>query len=202
MAILNKAHNLGRVFVLDLEATCWQDPITGSKNPPEGQEKEIIEIGFCLLRAKDKSLTRPQRLLIKPTKTEGSKFCTDLTAIPSTMLKRQGMPFEEACRRLIVKQGSSSRMWASWGDGDLSLLMRQCDQNNVTYPFSATHYNAQTLYALMNGLKDLPSLETALKENNMSFVGLPHNGGDDAFNTGRLLGKMLWGVEPTIREDK
>jgi inhibitor of KinA sporulation pathway (predicted exonuclease) len=40
------AVQLDVIIVIDVEATCWEG------YPPPGQDKEIIEIGICLVDAK------------------------------------------------------------------------------------------------------------------------------------------------------
>ena len=105
MAIM--ARLLDQILVIDVESTCWEG------NPPEGQVSEIIQIGLCpfdvrLLRRLDK-----RSLMIRPVRSEITKFCTDLTGLTPEMFA-DAMTFPDALRVLKNEYQSKDRLWASW----------------------------------------------------------------------------------------
>jgi len=69
------ARQLDQILILDVEATCWEG------TPPDGQEAEIIEVGVCpLVVATGERLTR-QSILVRPTRSTVSAYCTALTTL-------------------------------------------------------------------------------------------------------------------------
>ena len=73
---------MNRVLVVDVEATCWQ-----SRQPPPGEQSEIIEIGLCPL---DLDCLEPgpvHSILVRPQRSQISPFCTRLTSITPEMAR-------------------------------------------------------------------------------------------------------------------
>lgn len=95
------------LLVVDLEATCWDT------DPPPGQYKEIIEIGWALLDLKpDPPVTvKAGTMLVKPTRSTVSPFCTELTTITSELLQTEGVSLDEAFKRLVTELGSDKLAW-------------------------------------------------------------------------------------------
>lgn len=172
------------VIVIDLEATCWK------KTPPPGQESEIIEIGVCLLDLKSLELSAKRGLLIKPTRSTVSEFCTKLTSLTQEQVD-QGMTYAEACTILTNVYRGQARMWMSWGDYDRRMLRHQCQRSNVPYPLSDIHVNLKQLYADQRRKGKRCGMARALENEQLGMEGHHHRGHDDAWNTGRLLAKLL-----------
>ncbi|MGV2434263.1 MAG UNVERIFIED_CONTAM: hypothetical protein LVT10_04805 [Anaerolineae bacterium] len=57
-----------QLIIIDLEASCWR------KNPPDGQESEIIEIGICPFELATASPLHKRSLLVKPIRSENQRF--------------------------------------------------------------------------------------------------------------------------------
>src|SRR4029453_8282178 len=93
------AKRLDVVLVVEVEATCWESA------PPEGEENEIIEIGLCLLDVKTGERREHESLLVRPERSRGSAFCTELTTLTQEQVD-QGIPFAEACALLRSKYRS------------------------------------------------------------------------------------------------
>ena len=82
-----------KLIVVDLEATCWK------KQPPPGQQNEIIEVGVCLLDTETLAIEDNRGILVKPTRSKVSEFCTKLTSLTQEMVD-DGVSFAESCATL------------------------------------------------------------------------------------------------------
>jgi inhibitor of KinA sporulation pathway (predicted exonuclease) len=176
---------LDKIVVVDLEATCWRG------YPPKGQTNQIIEIGVCLLDIKTHEITDRLGILVKPTRSKVSKFCTELTTITQEMLDEEGIPFKDACDLLFNEYNSKKRVWASFGDYDRRMLETDCKAHKIKYPFGKKHINVKTLFALKEKLNKEMGMARGLKHLNISLEGTHHRGVDDAYNTAKLLASCL-----------
>lgn len=182
-------NKLDKIIVIDLEATAWQNE-DGTKTPPEGMRSDIIEIGACYLDLQTYQISQKTSYLIKPANSTLSSFITELTGITQEDVKC-GIPFSDACNKLAKEFATKNRIWASWGDYDRKKLQEDCAFYNVQYPFGPRHLNLKTLFSVLNGLTKEKGVGAALAYCDMSFVGNQHRGHDDAYNTARILAKML-----------
>ncbi|MGB3508151.1 MAG: 3'-5' exonuclease [Microcoleaceae cyanobacterium] len=184
---------LDKIIVIDIEATCWQ------KNPPPDQESEIIEIGICLV---DVPLAKPvvkESILVKPERSLVSEFCTQLTTLTQAQVE-EGIAFSAACLKLRKNYDSLQRVWASWGEYDKNMFEKQCKSRGVKYPFGIRHINVKNLFALVNVLPREVGMANALKLLNMPLEGTHHRGGDDAWNIGKILAKLLLQARMTNKQ--
>lgn len=177
------AIKLDQVVVIDIEATCWE------KKAPAGQENEIIEIGICTLDIQSGQRLEQESIIVKPSKSKVSPFCTRLTGLTQEQVDR-GMRFERACLLLRKKYQSKRRIWASYGDYDRHMFEHQCQERHIKYPFSS-HINIKSLYAMLMGLPKELSLSDALEHMGVEFEGTPHRGRDDAWNEAMILSKLI-----------
>ncbi|MAU09107.1 MAG: DNA polymerase III [Anaerolineaceae bacterium] len=173
-----------KLLVVDLEATCWE-----GYNAPAGQKNEILEIGVCLLDLETFKISAKRSLLITPTESVISQFCTELTSITPELVEAEGMPFEAACQILEKEYDSRNRMWSSWGAFDRDIFRKQCKRRNVRYPFNPKHANLKRVY--MDATGERVGLQRALRAYDVTFSGQAHRGHDDAYNTAVLLGLLL-----------
>jgi inhibitor of KinA sporulation pathway (predicted exonuclease) len=180
---------LHTVNVVDVEATCWEG------SPPPGQRQEIIEIGFCVLRVADGALQEHTSLLVRPTHSTVSPFCTALTTLTQEQVD-EGTTFDQACEILGTRYHSHDRVWASYGDFDRGLFERQCQWTGVPYPFGRRHLNIKTLFAL--ALPTEPGMPEALRRLHLPLEGTHHRAGDDARNIARILAALLHGARQTL----
>lgn len=165
--------------IIDLEATCWEG------QPPAGEVSEIIEIGICVLNLDTLERSHKQSLLIRPTRSQVSEFCTRLTGHTAQALAT-GMTFAAACEVLRRDYHAHSRLWASWGDYDRKMLESQCRRFGVSYPLSH-HINAKKVFAEAHGLKKRLGMAQALEFAGLPLEGRHHNGADDAWNIAALV---------------
>ncbi len=174
-----------QLVVVDIEATCWE----GGK-PPPGQQSEIIEVGVCVLSLADGAISEARSLLVRPTVSEVSPFCTKLTTLTAEQL-RVGMSFEAACAALRAEYDTPRRPWASWGSYDRRLFTEQCAGFGVDYPFSEHHINLKQRFGKLYRIKSAPGMAAALDYLQLPLLGTHHRGSDDAHNIARIAAAVL-----------
>ncbi|MGB7338476.1 MAG: 3'-5' exonuclease [Phototrophicaceae bacterium] len=171
-----------KIIVADFEATCWE-----GFDAPQGQTNEIIEIGVCLLdpHTSPMMITDKRSILVKPTESVVSPFCTELTTITQAMVDEQGIAFDEACTILEKDYDSRNHLWVAWGGWDKRFLLQQCKRRGVRYPFSKKYANLKRVFQENHGqrLHFAAALQAAMIEQ----TGTAHRGDDDAYNSATLL---------------
>ena len=173
------------ILVIDLEATCWEN------KKPEGQKNEVIEIGICVIDIETHSIIRNETIIVTPTTSEISEFCTQLTSITPELIKEQGISFYEACRKLELIYNSKNAVFASYGAYDKNQMLQQCKDENVSYPFADNHINVKQLFALHKKMRKQVGMKAALDILNLKLEGTHHRGVDDAKNIAGILLKIL-----------
>jgi inhibitor of KinA sporulation pathway (predicted exonuclease) len=182
--------DLSRILVIDLEATCWQGP------PPPGEEHEVIEIGNAILHVGDLHVEPGPEILVKPTRSSVSPFCTELTSITQEMLDERGLPFAEAIAVLEAAHGGlRAVVWASYGNYDRRMLLAECVRYGVEFPLSDTHLNVKRMVALMGGWVRETGMLRAMRRLRLDPTpgGTHHRGNDDAVEIARMLGLAMRG---------
>lgn len=170
--------------MVDIESTCWEG------EPPPDQCSEIIEIGICTLDVASGERLDQESILIKPLASRVSEFCTHLTTITQQMVD-EGILFSEACLILQNKYSSRRRVWASYGDYDRKMMLKQCCKLDVAYPFGDTHINIKNILAVMLGFPKEAGMDQALALLDMPLIGTHHRGVDDAWNMAMMLSSLL-----------
>ncbi|KAB8154374.1 DNA polymerase III [Kordia sp. TARA_039_SRF] len=170
-----------KIIIIDLEATCWNGKI------PDGQVNEIIEIGICVLDTKTGNISQNEGIIVKPTRSTISEFCTELTTITQELVDSEGISFEEACSKLRVTYNPKQYTWASYGQYDLNMLKKQCKLRNVEYPMGQQHINVKTTFSEVKGLQKKVGMKGALQILNIPLDGTHHRGIDDARNIAKIL---------------
>lgn len=173
-----------KIIIIDLEASCWK------KKPPPGQQSEIIEIGVCLLDVTALSPENKRSLIIKPMRSKISEFCTKLTSLTQEQVD-EGINFAAACDVLRDDYRAGDYLWASWGDYDKRMFKWQCDEFGVPSPLSDHHMNIKQLYADVRNKGKRRGLLPAMKAEQIDMEGRHHRGDDDAWNTARMLAKLI-----------
>ena len=176
---------LDKILVVDIEATCWEG------NVPEGMNSDIIEIGVCLLDIQTGEISDNRGILVHPERSTISPFCTQLTTITTELIEKEGVSFSEALRILKKDYLSQSRAWASFGAYDVKMFQRQCQDLGKGYPFSPSHINVKTVFALKNKLSHELGMDDALKFLDIPLEGTHHRGVDDAKNIAKILREIL-----------
>ncbi|GIL09427.1 MAG: exonuclease [Chloroflexota bacterium] len=176
---------LDQILVVDVEATCW------SGTPPDGEESEIIQIGVCRLDVATGERLEKRSILVKPQRSKVSEFCTQLTGLTQKQVNKGGVTFEKACGALEREFLARKRIWASYGDYDRTIFQRQCAARGVEYPFSASHINIKSLFALVYALPYEVGMTRALEILGRELEGTQHRGDDDAWNIAGIFAALL-----------
>jgi inhibitor of KinA sporulation pathway (predicted exonuclease) len=88
----------------------------------------------------------------------------------------EGLSFEEGCSTLKKQSLTQSRAWASFGGYDAKQFQRQCIASNIGYPFSPSHINVKTLFALKKKLAFEQGIAGALDILQIPLEGTHHRG--------------------------
>lgn len=187
-----------KMLVIDVEATCWKD------RPPNmfeasKRQNEIIEIGITPIDITQTDqwgnivprLETSEAIIVLPTTTEISEFCTELTTLTPEFVKIHGMPFGDAIHKLRSKYRSDINLWASYGDYDRQAFERQCKNEGVPYPFNNNHVNVKALVGLRFG--EHLGTGKACKKMGFPFEGTRHRGIDDSRNIAKILLGLTFG---------
>lgn len=184
-----------KVFVVDVEATCWE-----TRAEQGSQPNEVIEIGICGLNIKTGEIFDPSGYVVKPLFTKVSPFCTKLTGWTQEQVD-EGSPIQDVLDAITQDYGlTKDHVWFSCGEydrvklgsdgrgslGDLYGVRR--DRN----PFAQMrHFNVKTLFALKHRLGKEMGLDRMLQHIKEPLEGRHHNGCDDAFNIAKLVRHVL-----------
>ncbi len=177
----------GKILVVDIEATCWE------YGPPHGETSEIIEVGVTCLGIRDLEVGQKRSILVKPTRSKVSAFCTQLTTLRQEDLLGAGS-LGDACDILRRDCGSEGSAWASYGDYDRNMFEKCCSELSIPYPFGPHHLNIKTLFAFAAGLDLGVGTTEALEMLGLRFEGTLHRGSDDSWNVAQILSKILAGA--------
>lgn len=168
------------LYIVDLEATCWDD------RTYTVDEMEVIEIGCVLVTQKGVVLDEFSTFVRPKAEPELSEYCTNLTGIRQEDVDRAPTYIEAMCR---LDQWMAGRLgiWGSWGNFDHRLFasMEQRCPTNSRF-LSMAHVNLKRPWKSSNGTRRT-ALRAALEYHNLTFVGSPHRGLDDARNIARLM---------------
>ncbi len=190
---MSRSH-LDRVFVIDIEATCWQDGEQGDK------PNEIIEIGICQLNMATMAIEKPMSIGVKPRWTAVSEFCTELTGWTQEKVNH-GMDISDAIPYVQDQYGFKSRdIWFSCGQYDRQKLAPYGGGSigelygiqGAANPFvKMQHMNVKTLFALKHLLRKEMGMDRMLKHIGEILEGRHHNGMDDAVNIAKIVKHVL-----------
>jgi len=182
------------LVVVDIEASCWLG------HPPPDEQNEIIEVGVCLMSLDTGEVSAKQSILVKPTRSKISDFCTELTTLTQAEVDT-GITLEAACAILRDEYDAPDRIWTSWGNYDKNMFIGQCASFGIDYPFSPKHFNLKKIYSKVYG-KRPPGMAGALEALQIPLTGTHHRGADDAYNIAviasamhKLRGSSIFGVK-------
>lgn len=185
-----------KLLVIDLESTCWDMPF--GHTPPD-QEQEIIEVGICEVDLLKLKRARKKSILIRPTESCVSDFCTELTTITPELLNDQGVTFEKAIKILKKEYGCKNKPWASWGAWDREMFATQCTRRGIDYPFHTYHINIAAEFAINTGRKRTVGLKKATNCLGLEMEGTHHRGDDDAWNTAGVFIEMQKHIRQSLQ---
>lgn len=188
---------LDRVFVIDIEATCWE-----TREEQGSQPNEIIEIGICELN-KQKGIIDISSYVVKPGRTKVSPFCTQLTGWTQEQVD-EGADILSTIQAIEQDYRiTKDNVWFSFGEYDrVKLSSREGERGGLyelygiqrsqnIFDRMRAHFNVKTLMALKEGLAKEMGMDRALKYYGLTLDGRHHNGADDAANIAKIVTKVL-----------
>ncbi len=179
------ARKLDRVYIVDVEATCWKE------KPPDGEISEIIQVGIVEFDLLSGSISSKVSYNIRPQYSKVSQFCTELTGITPEEVKGE-KTFSQVCDMIKERfPHLKNYTWGSYGDYDRRHLKEMSDLYKRAYLFGGTHINIKNLFALKCGLKKEVGMRKALRILNKELVGQHHNALDDALNITEIFKACL-----------
>lgn len=188
---------LDRIFVVDVEATCWE-----TREEQGSMPNEVIEIGICELN-KAKGIIDVSSYVIRPKFTKVSPFCTTLTGWTQEAVDEGA---DMASTLLAIRNDyriTKDNLWFSFGEYDRVKLSSNVGEKGGVFelygirrednPFAQmrAHFNVKTLMALKEGLAKEMGMDRALKYYGLTLDGRHHNGADDAANIAKIVTKVL-----------
>jgi inhibitor of KinA sporulation pathway (predicted exonuclease) len=178
--------NFNLVNVLDTELTCYADGVF-----PEGEKQEIIEFGLTTVRLSTLEIVKTVSIPVIPVMSTVTPFCTELTGWTLAKLKKQGVSYAEACRRILAKHGSVNRLLVTDSNGDVASVIEQCQRMGVDCPFGDDQLNVSTVFSLVTGQTENLGLVEKLAQLGLQFEGTQHRADVDSLNIARLLIKVI-----------
>lgn len=176
---------LDKIVIVDVESTCWKE-----KDYYKTKISEIIEIGICTFDIKTGDISEPESVIIQPQYSEVSKFCTELTTLTQSDVDK-GIKYEEAITYIQPKYNLKNRIWGSYGDYDRKMFFEMSKLYKIQYPFSQTHINIKSLFAIVHQLRKEVGTGKAIELLNMTFEGTQHRAVDDVRNISKILKETL-----------
>lgn len=172
------------LIVLDLEATCWENPSIAVKS-------EIIEIGAVKVDLKTNKIVDMFDALIRPTlNPELSDYCTALTGISTEMVMGSEY-FWQVYPKFVKWAGSKQKgLIGAWGDYDGRALRRDVELHNLDWNLTERYLNISHFYTLKKGGKKRGLLR-ASQETNVEFEGPQHRALADALVTAKIFMKLV-----------
>ena len=135
-------------------------------------------------------LGKPRGLIVKPTESLVSPFCTSLTSITPEMVN-QGMPLRDAINILINEYGVSRKIMAAYGNYDQHMLKKECERKQIATSFGPTYLNISALATLKLKANKRLGLGRTCERFGLTFEGQAHRGVDDAVMAARVLWECI-----------
>jgi inhibitor of KinA sporulation pathway (predicted exonuclease) len=129
-------------FIVDLEATCWENPRIPDLN-------EIIDIGIIVCDDRYERIDSWESLVKPKFNTRLSVFCKRLTSI-----KQSDVDSAEHIEQVFARfckwckengYDPTNHVWYTWGSWDLGCLISDCERNKISFPFGE-HRDLKTIY--------------------------------------------------------
>ena len=174
-------------LVVDFEFTFYKRPV----GRPRAFFAEIIEIGAVKL---DENLNECGKLqnFVKPHFfPKHAKDAMDFCMITDADMKK-AITFPAMLEKMSAMYEAGNTLFIAWGDSDYKVLAEGCSRHKLDNPvLQADYLDLAEAYKLWRGEENTPGLKTAIIEMEVIADGLAHTAFDDAYNTGKVLAKML-----------
>ena len=174
-------------LVVDFEFTFYKRPV----GRPRAFFAEIIEIGAVKLDESLKECGKLQNFVKPHFFPKHAKDAMDFCMITDADMKK-AITFPAMLERMSAMYEAGNTLFVAWGDSDYKVLAEGCSRHKLENPVLQTDYlDLAEAYKLWRGVENTPGLKTAITEMEVTADGLAHTAFDDAYNTGKVLAKML-----------
>ena len=174
-------------LVVDFEFTFYKRSV----GRPRAFFAEIIEIGAVKL---DENLNECGKLqnFVKPHFfPKHAKDAMDFCMITDADMKK-AITFPAMLEKMSAMYEAGNTLFVAWGDSDYKVLTEGCNRHKLDNPvLQADYLDLAEAYKLWRGEENTPGLKAAITEMEVTADGLAHTAFDDAYNTGKVLAKML-----------
>ena len=185
-------------LVVDFEFTFYKRPV----GRPQAFFPEIIEVGAVKLDENLKEYGKLQNFVKPHFFPNHAKDAMDFCMITEKDIKK-GITFSVMLEKLTDMYEADKTLFVAWGDSDYKVLAQGCERHKLDNPIREDDYlDLAEAYKFWTGTENTPSLKTAIMEMECVADGLAHTAFDDAYNTGKVLAKMLekgWTYEAYLR---
>lgn len=186
-------------LVVDFEFTFYKRPV----GRPRAFFPEIIEVGAVKLVGENLQEAGKLQNFVKPHFfPKHAKDAMDFCMITDKDMKK-GIEFPAMLEKLAAMYEAGNTLFVAWGDADYKVLEEGCNRHKLENPIRLEDYlDLAEAYKLWRGEENTPGLKTAIAEMEVSADGLAHTAFDDAYNTGKVLVKMLekgWTYEAYLK---
>ena len=174
-------------LVVDFEFTFYKRPV----GRPRAFFAEIIEIGAVKLDESLKECGKLQNFVKPHFFPKHAKDAMDFCMITDADMKK-AITFPAMLEKMSAMYEAGNTLFVAWGDSDYKVLAEGCSRHKLDNPVLQTDYlDLAEAYKLWRGEENTPGLKTAIIEMEVTADGLAHTAFDDAYNTGKVLAKML-----------
>ena len=174
-------------LVVDFEFTFYKRPV----GRPRAFFAEIIEIGAVKLDESLKECGKLQNFVKPHFFPKHAKDAMDFCMITDADMKK-AITFPAMLEKMSAMYEAGNTLFVAWGDSDYKVLAEGCSRHKLDNPvLQADYLDLAEAYKLWRGEENTPGLKTAIIEMEVTADGLAHTAFDDAYNTGKVLAKML-----------
>ena len=174
-------------LVVDFEFTFYKRPV----GRPRAFFAEIIEIGAVKLDESLKECGKLQNFVKPHFFPKHAKDAMDFCMITDADMKK-AITFPAMLEKMSAMYEAGNTLFVAWGDSDYKVLAEGCGRHKLDNPvLQADYLDLAEAYKLWRGEENTPGLKTAIIEMEVTADGLAHTAFDDAYNTGKVLAKML-----------
>ena len=174
-------------LVVDFEFTFYKRPV----GRPRAFFAEIIEIGAVKLDESLKECGKLQNFVKPHFFPKHAKDAMDFCMITDADMKK-AITFPAMLEKMSAMYEAGNTLFVAWGDSDYKVLAEGCSRHKLDNPvLQADYLDLAEAYKLWHGEENTPGLKTAITEMEVTADGLAHTAFDDAYNTGKVLAKML-----------
>ena len=174
-------------LVVDFEFTFYKRPV----GRPRAFFAEIIEIGAVKLDESLKECGKLQNFVKPHFFPKHAKDAMDFCMITDADMKK-AITFPAMLEKMSAMYEAGNTLFVAWGDSDYKVLTEGCSRHKLENPvLQADYLDLAEAYKLWHGEENTPGLKTAITEMEVTADGLAHTAFDDAYNTGKVLAKMM-----------